>query len=334
MNNLLPKLFFVTLLAGCFGVYGQSTPNPRPMTREEYEKAKTFEVKNLDEDTYIKIDNAYVLDRYEMRKPYFITGDDGLKKRIDLYTLLARSGMQPLATVIFYTNEKNKVYKAVLPNFTTDAKVWEKYFEDIHAIDKVETNFVLKLSYVLSKEFSYQIYKSINHGKDLASESATYGNDICFPGDQIVTLRTGAVKPLASVVAGDRIVSIDPMTKQTSVVTVNKVIEHEAKNYALTRLTLIRETETVSVHGIHITLSARTVKATPNHPMKTESGEKTMGAITTGDRVLCLHETSGTYEPFTVLEKRDVVEGVQKVYNIEGSDETPLVLNGVMVLQK
>jgi len=36
----------------------EKTVNPRPMTMEEYEKAKQFTVKDLDNDTYIKIDNA------------------------------------------------------------------------------------------------------------------------------------------------------------------------------------------------------------------------------------------------------------------------------------
>ena len=37
--------------------------NPRPMTMEEYEKAKQFAVKDLDNDTYVKIDNSYILER-------------------------------------------------------------------------------------------------------------------------------------------------------------------------------------------------------------------------------------------------------------------------------
>ena len=92
-----------------------------------------------------------MLDRYEMRKPYIITGDDGLKKRIDLYKLISKNGMQELGTQIFYTNEKGKQFVAIQPNFTANPKVWEKYFEDIHAIDKIEKNFVLKLSYILIK---------------------------------------------------------------------------------------------------------------------------------------------------------------------------------------
>ncbi len=173
------KIFLFFVLIGCMR-FAEAQQATRPLTMAEYQKAKSFAIKDLDTETYVKFENAYILDRYEARKPYFITGDDGLKKRMDLYKLLSKEGMQELGTMVFYTNEKGKQYKAVLPNFTADGKVWEKYFEDIHAIDKEEKNFVLKLSYILSKELSFQQYKALNQGKDLKAESATYGNDICF----------------------------------------------------------------------------------------------------------------------------------------------------------
>ena len=327
-------LLSVMTLMVCTLVQGQEAPNPRPLTMAEYEKAKTFTIKNLDEDTYAKFENAYILDRYEMRKPYFITGDDGLKKRIDLYNFIAKEGMQQLGILIFYTNEKSAVYKALLPNFTADSKVWEKYFEDIHAIDKIEKNFVLKLSYITSKELGYQIYKSLNQGKDLAKESATYGNDICFPGDQEVTLASGSMKLVSDVVPGDQIVTVDMATHRKTSVTVSKVIAHEAKNYALTQLTLLRTTETATEAGVNIRLSARTLKATPNHPMQTAKGDKAAGTIDVQERVLCFDESTGTYEYFEVVNKTEIVEGIQKVYSIQGSDESPMLMNGVMVLQK
>ena len=336
MANLVKKLFAPQLVALLLSVsaYGQEVPNPRPLKMEEYEKAKTFSIKNLDEETYAKFENAYILDRYELRKPYFITGDDGLKKRVDLYNLIAKDGMQQLGIFIFYTNEKNTVYKALMPNFTADAKVWEKYFEDIHAIDKLEKNFVLKLSYIISKEVGYQIYKSLNQGKDLAKESATYGNDICFPGDQLVTLSNGSTKNLAAVQPGDRIVTIDATTNRSTTVAVEKVIAHEPKNYALTRLTLVRATETIEATAVNVRLSARTLKATPNHPMRTSVGDKAMGVISVEDKVLCFDDATGKFEYFDVVDKIEVVEGVQMVYSIEGSEESPVSMNGVMVLQK
>lgn len=150
-------LIWCLLIAGIFAV----AQTPKGITMEQYDKAKTFMIKDLDNNTYVKFDNnTYVLDRYEGRKPYFVTGDDGLKKRIDLYTLSLKADGSVLGTVIYYTNEKGKLYVACLPSISSDNKVWNKYFEDIHAIDAEEKYFVLKLSYILSKEYSFQQYKS------------------------------------------------------------------------------------------------------------------------------------------------------------------------------
>lgn len=324
-------LLFALLLAGTMNLARAQEINPRPLTMDEYNKAKTFDIKNLDAETYVKFDNTYILDRYEMRKPYFITGDDGLKKRIDLYKFIAKAGMQELGLMIFYTTEKGKVYKALLPNFTADASVWERYFEDIHAIDKEEKNFVLKLSYILSKEVGFQLYKSINQGKDLSKESATYGNDICFPGDQLVNLANGTTKRISDLTAGDAITTVNPATKQSSTIKVKKLVEHKASNYAVIRLTLVAARE---VTPNEIILSNKVIEATPNHPMLTAAGTKAFSNITENDVVLCHNEATGQYENFTVLGKREYAPGTQKVYNIEGDETGPFIMNGVMVLQK
>ena len=293
-------LFFVGAMCFFYPSFSQAV-NPRPITMDEYTKAKTFAIKDPDQDTYVKFENAYILDRYRP-KPYFITGDDGLKKRMDLYNLMAKEGMQQLGLMIFYTNEKGKRYQALLPNQTADGKVWERYFEDIHSIDKEEKNFVLKLSYVLSLEFSYQVYKNINGGKNMKEESGTYGSDICFPGTDLVTMANGTQKMLASVKAGDRVLSIDPKTKKAAIVDVKALSVHEAKNYALTRLVLVAADEkSTDKNSIH--LSAKVLEATPNHPMTTKNGAKKIGETEIGEQVLCYNETKKTYETYTILEK-------------------------------
>ncbi|GAB3925637.1 Hint domain-containing protein [Mucilaginibacter myungsuensis] len=330
------KFTFLLLLSGAalFAQAQTKAPNPRPITMAEYEKAQTYTVANLDADTYVKFDNAYVLDRYEGRKPYFITGSDGLKKRIDLYKLIAKEGMQEIGLMVFYTNEKGKIYKALVPDFTADAKVWDKYFNDIDNINKVETNFILKLSYILSKEMAFQQYKVINGGKDMKEENATYGNDICFPGDEEVTMADGSKKILAAIKPGDRVVSIDPETKAASIVNVKELTTHDAKNYALTRLVLVSAKTKKTLTGEYIDLNTKVLQATPNHPMPTKDGRLKMGEVAEGQEVLCLNEKTGEYEAFTVMQKTEKGGGVQKVYNIVADGGSTLILNGVMVLQK
>lgn len=333
----MKKIFLTTviLLMGMGHLMAQAEDaGLKPLSMEEYELSKTFEVPDLDNDSYVKVGDGYVLDRYEMRKPYFITGDDGLRKRMDLFKLLDRESLEELGVMIFYTSEKGEKYKATLPNFTAAGEVWAQYFEDIHAIDKKEENFVLKLSYILSKEMSFQMYKALNSGEDMQLESATYGNDICFPGNQLVAMANGGNKFLKDVAPGDRVITIDPETRQEKVTEIKELVSHEAKNYAITQLLVAEATETISDAGVNIRISNKLIEATPNHPMMTRSGKKKIGEIAEGEEILCQNKAGDSYESYTVLNKKDYAAGTQKVYNMVANEGTTFVMNGVMVLQK
>lgn len=324
---LIPILLHVLLLA--------NAQTPKGLTFDQYQLAKTFTIKDLDNDTYVKIGNTYVLDRYESKKPYFVTGDDGAKKRIDLYTLSIKGDTATLGTVIYYTNEKGKVYTACLPNNFADAKVWEQYFSDIHATEKTEPNYVLKLSYVLSREFSFQAYKSSLKGKEVdRSEAGTYGTDICFPGDEEVLMNNGSKKFLKDVKPGDEIITVDPATHRATVVKVKELVTHEPKNYAITQLTLVRAQEHATVDGYAIQLNCQAVKATPNHPILTKNGIKDMRVIREGEEVFCLNSATGNYESYVVWSKTESANGIQKVYNIEAAGGSTFIINGVMMMQK
>jgi len=314
------------MLAGPFFTVQAQDTTSKALTMAEYEKAKNFSPTDLDKDSYVKFENAYILDRNDFGKPYFITGDDGLKKRIDLYKLIRKEGRIEIGTVIFYTTETGRRYMACLPGFKADGKIWEKYFEDIHAIDKVEKNFVLKLSYVLSRELGFQLYRAgaagVSSGRE--REAGTYGNDICFPGNTLVTMADGNKQFLSEIRAGDAIVTVDPATNQATIVTVKELTVHDAKNYAITRLLLVSALE----DGREIRLSSKVLQATPNHPILTIEGEKKMGELKVGDKVT---SPDGT---FTVWDKEETAGGVQKVYNIVAAGGSTYIMNGIMVLQK
>ena len=316
------------LLAATFSAYAQDTTASRALTMAEYQKAKTFSVGDPDKDTYVKIENTYILDHNGFGKPYFITGDDGKKKRIDLYKLILKDGRIELGTIIFYTTESGKRYTACMPGFKADPAIWNKYFEDIHAIEKEEAFFVLKLSYVLSKELGFQLYRAAQpgNGTAISREAGTYGNDICFPGDMEVSMADGSKKSLSAVKAGDAVVTVDPVTRTARTVVVRELTVHAAKNYAITRLTLLSVLET---GDREVVLSTRELEATPNHPM---GGGVTAGQLKIGDRVLC---TDGSdYRWFMVWDKTEGAGGTQPVYNIVADGGSTLVLNGVMVMQK
>jgi hypothetical protein len=200
---------------------------------------------------------------------------------------------------------------------------------------KVEKNFVLKLSYVLSKEYSYQTYKSSLKGKEIdRAEAGTYGNDICFPGEEVITLSNGQQKALKEIQPGDEIVTADPVTQQSAVVKVKQLITHEAKNYAITHLLLMGATDNETVSAHHVQLHTRELEATPNHPVMTNKGIMNMGAIKEGQTMLCLNNTTGQYESYKVWSVTEKANGVQPVFNIEAAGGYTLVVNGVLVMQK
>jgi hypothetical protein len=331
MKSILMSLYL--LVAGTVIVRAQDTAAGRALTVDEYEKAKTFSVGDPDKDTYVKFENAYILDHNGFGKPYFITGDDGKKKRIDLYKLILKDGRVELGTVIYYTTETGKRYTAVMPGYKADPKVWRKYFEDIHAIDKEEAFFVLKLSYVLSEELGYQLYRSASgaQGGAVSREAGTYGNDICFPGDMLVSMAGGGRKPLSEVKAGDEVMTADPVTHVEKIVKVGALTVHAAKNYAITRLTLL---SAVKKGEREVLLSSRVLEATPNHPMVTVAGEKKAGELKEGDKVFCPDGKTGRYTEFTVWDKTETAGGMQPVYNIVAGGGSTFIMNGVMVLQK
>jgi hypothetical protein len=337
------KLLTICLLAAGTGVLqAQDTAAVRALGMEEYEKAKTFVVGDLDKDTYVKIENKYILDHSGFGKPYFITGDDGKRKRIDLYKLILKDGRAELGTVIYYTTETGKRYIACMPGYKADPKVWRKYFEDIHAIDKEEPFFVLKLSYVLSEELGFQLYRAASGQQGAAvdrSEAGTYGNDICFPGETRVSMADGSSKLLREVKAGDEVVTEDPATRVRRAVVVRELTVHEVKNYAITRLTLVaavRGTERKAGAGAEreVRLSSRVLEATPNHPMMTQAGEKKVGEVLIGDQVVCLDAGTGNYVRYLVWDKIEAAGGMQPVYNIVAGSGSTFIMNGVMVMQK
>jgi hypothetical protein len=223
-----------------------------------------------------------------------------------------------------------------MPGYKADGKIWEKYFEDIHAIEKEEKFFVLKLSYVLSKELGFQLYRAAaaGQGKELSREAGTYGNDICFPGDMRVTMADGSARTLSEVRAGDAVRTVDPVTREAKTVMVTELTVHEAKNYAITNLLLLAVAEENTLAGKEIHLLSKSLQATPNHPMFTCSGEKKAGELAEGEKVLCLDEKTGRYTEYMVWAKNETAGGVQKVYNIVAGGGSTFIMNDVMVLQK
>jgi hypothetical protein len=328
--------FILFLMASLFSAtaWAQNTAQPRGMTAEEYKIAREVTVEDLDHDTYIKLaDGKYVLDRYEMKPPYFITGDSGVKKRIDLYKLVDRASMDELGLVAFFTNiDAGSTFNLVIPNMATAGEVWNLYFDDIHQHDREEKDVALKMSYILSKEVAYLMQKS--SGIDMsAMDQAGSDYDFCFPAQAMVTMADGSKKKIAEVVADDVVV-----TYEANELTPTKVVSvsvHKKADIKLSKVILIPEvtlTATVNTDESYATSIVELV-ATGNHPVMTEAGRKTIETLKPGDVLYRHYPMTNALEKYKVGFTAHSFDTTSTVYNLTTEAGSYLV-DDVMVLGK
>lgn len=311
--------------------YAQEEP-ARGMTAEEYEIAKSIEVEDLDNDTYVKIgEGDYVIDRYEMKPPYFITGDSGIKKRLDIYKLIEREGMGDLGLIVFFTNtEEKETFNLVIPNMATTGDVWNMYFDDIHQHDREENDVALKMSYILSKEVAYLMQKS--SGVDMSAmdqDNADY--DFCFAPSAIVTMAEGSNKLISEVKVGDQVLTL--VGKDLVSVKVEGIETHQKKNILLSEAILYPlQRVSASIGSEMLTNTPTSLIATPNHPIMTSEGKKSIENMTIGDIVTVFDAQTQEAVDYKVYLVKPT-NSVEKVYNLQVEGESYLV-NNVLVLEK
>ena len=304
----------------------------RGMTQEEYTLAKTAEVEDLDNDTYVKIgEGDYVLDRYEMKQPYFITGDSGIKKRLDIYKMLDRESMGELGLVVYFTNtEANETFNLVIPNMATKGDVWNMYFDDIHQHDREEGDVALKMSYVLSKEVAYLMQKS--SGVDMsAMDQDNSDYDFCFAPDALVSMADGSQKPISEVKVGDMVLSLQQGVSQP--VRVEGIDIHQKSEIVLSKVLMFPVEEVIaSLEGAQVSGAVELV-ATANHPVATAEGKKALGELQPGDVLFSYDAQTGREVEYEVYFVAPAYDKVQRVYNLDVEGETYLV-NDIAVLEK
>lgn len=305
----------------------------RGMTKEEYELAKTATVANLDEDTYVKVGTGdYVLDRYDMKPPYVITGDSGVKKRLDIYKMIAREGMADLGLIVFFTNtEAQETFNLVIPNLASKGEVWNMYFDDIHQHDREEEDVALKMSYILSKEVAYLMQKS--SGVDMSAmdqENSDY--DFCFAADALVSMADGSEKAIKDVQPGDQVLAY--AEGQILTVKVEGINIHRKASMDLTKAVLFpQENITASVTATRTSEGMTELVATANHPVMTEAGVKAMGALSAGDILFKYDAQTHTTRSYQVHFVSNQYASADEVYSLEVEGNNYLV-SGMLVMEK
>ncbi|MEK6476631.1 Hint domain-containing protein [Catalinimonas sp. 4WD22] len=330
-RTLYPLLTAALMLFSITSVLAQDTP--RGMTKEEYELAKTATVEDLDNDTYVKVGSGdYVLDRYEMKPPYFITGDSGVKKRLDVYKLIDRESMGELGLVVFFTNtEANETFNLVIPNMATKGDVWNMYFDDIHQHDREEGDVALKMSYVLSKEVAYLMQKS--SGVDMSAmdqENSDY--DFCFAADALVSMADGSSQAIESVNPGDKVLGYENGSFTT--VEVEAVNVHRKQSITLSKAILFPvENITASTTELAAREEMTELVATFNHPVMTENGVKALGELQSGDVLYKYDAQTQTSRAYQVHFIATQFGSVDEVYSLEVEGNSYLV-SEMVVMEK
>ncbi len=303
---------------------------PRPMTMDEYRKAKAFAINDLETETYVKFENAYVLDRYEMKPPYVFKYTDGIERRVYLYRMLDNKTKQPMGMVAVYQTPANgKKFNVCIPSPETDKAVWAQYIDDLKDYNKAEAAFGSAFAYVLSREMA----SLVNGGATAGNTGNKTDYDVCFPGQATVTMADGTQKPIAEVKAGEQIASYNRQTGEMEIAEVLEVQTHEGKAYELATLLLTDDALTASTANslAHIVK----IQATPNHPLLTQHGRKAVNQLKASDLVYVRNPQTGEFGTYTIhqMSLQKFPTTVTKVYNLV-TDKQNYLVNDAVVLDK
>ncbi|MFY0686668.1 MAG: hypothetical protein JXQ90_05865 [Cyclobacteriaceae bacterium] len=311
----MKRLFFVLWLAVGFTAVSQ------PMTVAEYDLVTSFRIDNLDEDSYVKVNSDYVLDRFQMKPAYYVAGKDGTKNRVDLYSFIRRSEMQELGLLMIYS-ENGEVKHLCLP-YRAESEVWVKYYDDLKYGGRDNPDFAFAVGSVLSREFA-TMQLSGGDQDDYSVQSSDY--DICFPGSSRVTMVDHSWKSIDQVRVGDRILSFKDGERQEGTVT---AIEKHEGVYPMVKI-LASPLSWITASTKNIQPALIRLKATVNHPIMTASGHKPAGDIVPGMQLKFLEvdELTEAKVDYVAVGKSE-----QKVYNLITSSGNYLV-EGVLVNDK
>lgn len=334
-NTVNPRVCLLMACLLCHFLLAANPANaqadkPRPMTMDEYKKAKAFVINDLETETYVKFENAYVLDRYEMKPPYVFKYTDGIERRVYLYRMLDNKTKQPVGMVAVYQTPANgKKFNVCIPSPETDKAVWAQYIDDLKEYNKAESAFGSAFAYVLSREMA----SLVNGGATASNTGNKTDYDVCFPSNALVTLASGAQKQISEVKAGEEIASYNVRTGAMETATVLEVQTHEGKAYELATLLLTDQAPTASTaKNIARTVN---IQATPNHPLLTQHGRKAINQLKASDLVYVRNSQTGEFGKYAISQMvwQKFPGTANKVYNLV-TDKHNYLVNDAVVLDK
>ncbi|WP_162055110.1 Hint domain-containing protein [Pontibacter pamirensis] len=310
--------------------YGQN--DPASLTMEDYKKFSSYKIDSPEEDTYIKFENTYVLDREA--KPYVFNYSDGVERRIYVYKMLKGANRDEVGTMAMYAAPKSgKTIKVCIPGAGADKKVWDYYIDELKLNGEQEQGFLSTLAFVLSREYSREHANAGKGPSTAAKENTDY--DFCFPAGALVALADGTAKPIEQVKAGDELLAFDSVLQGTRETTVTGVQSHyKEQGIQITKLVLLPTEELFASVSAWAPSAPIELEATGNHPVYTKEGKKEMRQVKEGDILYHFDSAIHGFREYKVTAKvQQAQQLVKQVYNLETEAGNYLV-NGTVVLDK
>jgi hypothetical protein len=293
----------------------------RPITAAEYDAAKKLTVKNLEKDSYVKA-GSFILDR--SGDPFVFKFSDGTERRVYLYKLFETEKMAELGLFVIYTTPKDGKLRAFpVPSPDAPGDVWGKYIDDLKYGEDAMKGMASCVAFALTKSGVGGTPVAAKEGEKI---------EYCFPATVQVTLADGRQKVITEVRAGDRLRSIDPVTKDHSETVVLKPQVHRGQAFSLTRVRLIDPAAQVTA-STQSGFDLRELEATANHPVLTSTGKKALGEVRVGEELFLMDAATQVLRAYRVFTVQPSYRRVEEVYNLI-TDRPTYVINGVVVFAK
>lgn len=329
-------LKIIILLVGILSMFhygfGQ-TPAPmakaRGINATEYAFVKDLKFKDLDKDTYVKLENGLVLDRFEMKPAYVFNFSDGMERKIYLFKLMDGKDKKDLGLLAIYKNSKTlKTYNLCIPSISADKMIWGKYIDDLKDYDKVESGFSSTMAFVLGKELATVLTPS-------GASAPVEGGDeyeFCFPANVPIMLYDKSEVAISKLKKSDVLLTYRGEKQRLTSCTVQKIIVHKGV-FNISKLVL-QSKESIYASTTSSPLEVTEIESTANHPIYTLKGAKKLGDIKIGEVVICFEPGTDSYKEFQVVNTIHNYKIVDVVYNIKTSHNANYLVNKTVVLPK
>lgn len=285
------KFLLIALWAVCTCAFAQV--NQRGITLAEYAKVKTVVLKNVEKKTYIR-DQGFIFDRPE-EKGFSFNLNDGIERKIYLYHIMEGAGTATIGSLAVFTMQGKQI-NVTIPNKSAPNDVWTQYLTDLKAANKNADGLAVCVAFLLAQ------------GKtEITKDSTTEDtNDVCFPAETFINLTDGSEKAIAKVKVGDFVTGISARK-------VVRVDFHEG-SFQLTRI-LVRPNGQAWV-STHLKGGLIALEATPNHPILTLTGKKSISQLKKGDWLFVRDAVSGRYLTAEIADIEVNARTVSQVFNL------------------